>query len=74
MTRVTYLDPQQMSPAERKAEIAALLSTGFLRALARKACLASTGESEPSCASVNGRESDRAPAAGPEQEASCSGR
>ena len=49
-------DPQLMSCAERKAEIAEILARGFLALVARRKTLDLSGESEPSCATVDAEE------------------
>lgn len=53
-------DPQQMSGAERKFEVARILAVAYLRRLARRNDLALPRGSEPSCAAVDGGERRRA--------------
>jgi len=55
-------DPQQMSPAERKAEITALLATAYVRRLARRNGLELPRGSEPDALAVDGGERRGAPA------------
>ncbi len=57
-------DPTTMTPAERRAEVAFLLATGYLRLLiARKKALDLSIDVEALCAPVDGRKS-----ASPEKE------
>lgn len=62
------LDPPAMSPAERKAEVAALLGAAYLRLLASRNGLESTPQGEPSCARVDRRERHGASGAAPTRE------
>jgi len=64
---VTPRDPQHMSPAERKVELAELLAAAFLR-IARKPCLPISGNREPDASPVDADEARFAYAPAPDEE------
>ena len=65
---MTSRDPQQMSGAERKAELAELLAAAYLRSLPRRNRLDSLPVSEPSCPTVDADETRFAYAPAPDEE------
>ncbi len=64
----SHVDPQQMSGAERKLELAEILAAAYLRSLPRRNRLDSSPRSEPSCPAVDAPEIEWAfgPSAGSE--------
>ena len=65
---MTSRDPQQMSGAERKAELAELLAAAYLRSLPRRNRLDSSPRSEPSCPAVDADETRFAFGPAPDEE------